>query len=126
MWGLRRVRVRRKQHTGPTKRYLEHKEAARALVHARLEVLNVQYGFTYNRVAIRDQRSRWGSCSQRQNLNFNYRLIFLPQHLVDYIIVHELCHLQEFNHGPGFWGLVATVVPDHVECRRELRTVPIR
>jgi len=118
--------VRRRRGVGATKRYLEHKEAARVLVHTRLEVLNLQYGFSYNRVAIRDQRSRWGSCSQRKNLNFNYRLVFLPQHLVDYIIVHELCHLQEFNHGQGFWKLVEAAVPDHEGCRRELRTVPIR
>ncbi len=110
----------------PTKRYREHKEAARALVHTRLMALNAHYGFTYNRVAIRDQRSRWGSCSQRRNLNFNYRLLFLPSHLVDYVIVHELCHLKEFNHGASFWALVAERCPEHQRARRELRTIRLR
>jgi predicted metal-dependent hydrolase len=110
----------------PKKRYLEHREAARTFVHARLEALNAHYGFSYNRVAIRDQRSRWGSCSQKKNLNFNYRLVFLPPHLADYVIVHELCHLAEFNHGPAFWDLVAQVVPQHRACRGELRTIRLR
>lgn len=122
MWRWRRKRVGR----APTKRYQAHKEVARALVHARLQVLNVHYGFAYNRVAIRDQKSRWGSCSQKQNLNFNYRLVFLPTHLIDYVIVHELCHLKEFNHGPAFWALVGQVVPAHQACRRELRTIRMR
>lgn len=127
MW--RWVRVRRRKvgrRAGPTKPYLAHKEAARELIHARLEALNVHYGFTYNKVAIRDQRSRWGSCSKMRNLNFNYRLVFLPPHLVDYVIVHELCHLEEFNHGPSFWALVARVVPEHQVCRRELRAIRMR
>jgi predicted metal-dependent hydrolase len=123
MWRWRRKKVRKR---APTKRYLEHKEAARELIHARLEALNLQYGFIYNRVAIRDQRSRWGSCSQKRTLNFNYRLVFLPPHLVDYVIIHELCHLEEFNHGASFWALVERSCPDHQAARRELKGIRLR
>jgi predicted metal-dependent hydrolase len=67
------------------------------------------------------QKSRWGSCSRKKNLNFNYKLIQLPLELADYIVVHELCHLQEFNHGQGFWNLVGETIPDYKARRDELR-----
>jgi len=102
--------------------YVKHKEVARTLVHERLEYFNRHYGFTYGRVAIRDQRSRWGSCSKKGNLNFNYRIALLPSHLVDYIVVHELCHLREFNHSPKFWALVTQTIPQHRIYRHELHT----
>jgi hypothetical protein len=104
-------------------KYLEHKEAARALVHARLAHFNQFYGFTYGSVAIRDQRSRWGSCSSAGNLNFNYRIALLPPHLSDYVIVHELCHRGEFNHSQRFWDLVARVMPDYLALRAELKAI---
>jgi predicted metal-dependent hydrolase len=66
---------------------------------------NEHYHFRYNRVSIKMQISRWGSCSRYGNLNFNYGLINLPQELADYVVVHELCHLKEMNHGPKFWAL---------------------
>jgi predicted metal-dependent hydrolase len=86
-------------------------------------VLNAFYNFAYNKVAIRDQKSRWGSCSTKKNLNFNYRIQFLPVHLIDYIVVHELCHLEEFNHGENFWKLVEKAIPRYRECQVELRKV---
>lgn len=94
------------------KHYLLHKESARKLVHEKLEHWNSFYNFTYNKVAIRSQRTRWGSCSSKGNLNFNYKIIFLSPELQDYLIVHELCHLQEMNHGPNFWSLVEKTIPD--------------
>ena len=119
MW----FRKRRKRASSVTKHYLEHKEAARALVLARLAHFNQHYNFTWNRVAIRNQRRCWGSCSSQKNLNFNYKLILLPPNLCDYIIVHELCHLQEMNHGPHFWALVAEQIPDYKERIRELKQI---
>ncbi len=101
--------------------YLKHKEAARTLVHDRLAYVNQVYGFSYKRVCIKNQRTRWGSCSKKGNLNFSYRLLFLPLHLADYVIVHELCHLKEMNHAPAFWELVSRACPTYVELRRELR-----
>jgi predicted metal-dependent hydrolase len=79
----------------------------------------------YKRVSIRDQRSRWGSCSAKKNLNFNYRLVHLPPALVDYVIAHELCHLKEFNHAPAFWALLERVMPDARACQAELKKVTI-
>ena len=92
----------------------------RALAAERLAHFNQAYGFSYGRVSIRDQRTRWGSCSKKGNLNFNYRICYLPPHLLDYVIVHELCHLGQFNHSAAFWALVAQTLPDHRERRAEL------
>ena len=122
------LRVRRRRRVARRSRatqahYLAHREKARALVHERLEYWNMHYGCSYGRVAIRDQRTRWGSCSSKQNLNFNYRIIFLPPHLADYIIVHELCHLLELNHGPQFWTCVARTMPTYATHIQELRTL---
>jgi predicted metal-dependent hydrolase len=86
-----------------------------------LEHYNQHYQLQYNRVAIRNTRSRWGSCSSKKNLNFNYRILFLEPELQDYLIVHELCHLQEMNHAPQFWTLVAEQIPDYKACVQRLR-----
>ncbi|MCX6795064.1 MAG: SprT family zinc-dependent metalloprotease [Candidatus Falkowbacteria bacterium] len=101
--------------------YLKHKEEARALVISRLEYFNRFYNFKYQRISIRDQKTRWGSCSRTGNLNFSYRLLELTPAAADYIIVHELCHLREMNHSVRFWGLVSKTVPDYERLRRELR-----
>jgi len=101
--------------------YEMHKEKARELATARLAALNLRYGFAYKRVSIRNQKTRWGSCSKKGNLNFSYKIALMPAHLADYIIAHELCHLGAFDHSPAFWDLVAQTVPDHKAARRELR-----
>lgn len=121
MW--RRKPARRKRPSTVTKHYQAHKEAARALILERLEFYNSYYLLPYNRVAIRNQRRCWGSCSSLGNLNFSYRILFLPTHLQDYIIVHELCHLREMNHGPRFWALVAEQLPEYRQLRSELRAL---
>jgi len=97
------------------------KAAALQLVTSRLSHFNSYYGFTYHRITIRNQTSRWGSCSRKGNLSFNYKIIYLEQNIQDYIIVHELCHLKEFNHSKKFWDLVGECVPNYKECRRRLR-----
>jgi len=101
--------------------YAAHKEEARRLVYKELTSLNAHYGFVWGRVAIRKNASSWGSCSSKKNLNFDYRILFLPSHLRMYLVVHELCHLREMNHSPRFWALVARVIPEYVKMRRELR-----
>lgn len=101
--------------------YLKHKEAARMLVRARLEHFNRHYGFAWGRIAIKNHKSRWGSCSRKGNLNFSYRIVYLPPEVADYVIVHELCHLGQFNHSPAFWALVAKACPDHRALRARLR-----
>lgn len=101
--------------------YLTHRQAALELVRKRLEYYNNIYSFDFNKIRIKSQRTSWGSCSRRKNLNFNFKLAFLPEHLVDYIVVHELCHLGEFNHSRKFWDLVAKTIPDYLNFRKELR-----
>ncbi|MCA9365610.1 M48 family metallopeptidase [Candidatus Kaiserbacteria bacterium] len=121
MW--RRYKRRKKRASSVTKHYTEHKELARELVLTRLNQWNQFYGLEWNRVAIRNQKTCWGSCTSLKNLNFSYRLLFLPPHLQDYIIVHELCHLSELNHSPAFWDLVAMTMPDYHMHKRELRAI---
>ncbi len=104
------------------KDYLKYKSRAYDLAGQRLEYFNQDYGFKFNRINIRNQKSRWGSCSRKGNLNFNYNIAFLPQNLADYIIVHELCHLGEFNHSKKFWHLVARAFPDFFNLRKELKS----
>lgn len=104
-------------------KYMRHKTAALGFVMERIAHFNRIYGFTFERVCIRDQRTRWGSCSRSGNLSFNYRLLLLPPHLADYVIVHELCHLREHNHSQRFWKLVALLVPTYKDLRRELRSL---
>ena len=70
-------------------------------------------GGEFNRVTVRSQRSRWGSCSSKHNLNFNWKLILAPPGCLDYVVIHELCHLTEFNHSPRFWGLVEAQMKDY-------------
>ncbi len=101
--------------------YEEYKEKARALVHEKLQYWNQFYGFNYGRVSIRNQRTRWGSCSARGNLSFSYKIALLPEALANYLIVHELCHLKAFDHSPTFWALVGEAIPDYVKLRQRLR-----
>lgn len=70
-------------------------------------------GVTYGRVTIRNQKSRWGSCSGKGNLNFNCLLMLMPRDVLDYVVVHELCHRKEMNHSPQFWAEVRKVLPDY-------------
>ncbi len=95
------------------------KRAAKLLI-ARLEFFNQEYNYIYKSISVRDQKTRWGSCSRQGALNFNYRLALLPENLLDYVAVHELCHLKEMNHSVRFWNLVAKTIPDHKERRKEL------
>lgn len=101
--------------------YIKYKERARLFLYEKLDRFNSFYNFRYERVSVKDQRSRWGSCSCKKNLNFSYKIIFLPEDLADYIVVHELCHLGELSHSPKFWKLVERTIPDHKERKRKLK-----
>lgn len=78
-------------------------------------------GGSYTSVTIRDQKTRWGSCSSRGTLSFNYRLIFAPPAVLDYVVVHELCHLTHMNHSKEFWNMVGSVMPDYQKHKKWLR-----
>ena len=106
---------------GSRKNFLAHKEGARALAEERLAYFSSMCNVSYNRISIRNQKTRWGSCSRKGNLNFNFRVLFLPLELRDYVIVHELCHLQELNHSEKFWELVVQTVPEYKKLRSLLR-----
>ncbi len=106
-------------------KYLQYKEVARVLVLERLAIYNQIYQYKYNRISIRDQKTRWGSCSSKGNINFNYKIALLPTHLADYIVVHELCHVGEMNHSSRFWDLVARTIPNYLECRAQLKSIKL-
>lgn len=114
-----KVRVVRKKTS--SKEYIQYKKHAALLVHERLKYFNQFYGFSYNRITIKNQRSRWGSCSSKGNLNFSYKIIFLTPEAQDYLIVHELCHLKELNHSVRFWNLVAQQIPNYQRISTALR-----
>ena len=95
---------------------------ARAVLVPRLRQLATAHGLEFSRVSIRRQRSRWGSCSRTGAIALNYRLIQMPAAVCDYVLLHELMHLKQQNHGQKFWALVEAVCPDYREAERWLRT----
>ncbi len=101
------------------RQYIKYKEQARLLAENRISYYNKFYKFKVNRIAIKNTQSRWGSCSKRGNLNFNYKIALLPAELADYVIVHELCHLGEFNHSKRFWKLVSLTVPNYKSLKNK-------
>jgi len=103
------------------KEYNLYKGEALALANNRVEHFNKIYGFNFNKIYIKNQKTRWGSCSRIGNLNFNYKIALLPEKLADYIIVHEICHLGEFNHSQRFWNLITRTTPNYKEIRKELK-----
>ncbi len=100
---------------------LAHKDDARRLILNIIEKYQKLYPFSYRKIFIKNLKSRWGSCSSAKNLNFNYRLMFLPDRLAEYVVVHELCHLREMNHGVRFWQLVIQAFPDYKALRKALK-----
>lgn len=97
------------------------KEKALTIVRARVDFFNKFYKFNFKNISIKNQKTRWGSCSSKGNLNFNCRIALLAAPLADYIVVHELCHLGQMNHSKKFWDLVAQTVPDHKQHHVTLR-----
>ena len=82
-------------------------------------------GVTYGRITIRNQKTRWGSCSSKGNLNFNCLLMLAPSEVLDYVVVHELCHRKEMNHSSDFWKEVEYIMPDYQERRARLKQVRV-
>ena len=88
-------------------------EQALKLIPQIVEYFARQVGVTYGRITIRNQKTRWGSCSSKGNLNFNCLLMLAPTEILDYVVVHELCHRKEMNHSKAFWTEVEKVLPDY-------------
>lgn len=91
------------------------------IVQERLSHFNQFYKFSYKDVRVKKVSTRWGSCSRRGNLNFSHKLALLRSEEIDYVVVHELCHLSEFNHGPKFWKLVEQTIPNYMQIRKGMR-----
>ena len=96
------------------------KLAKKSLV-ARVQIIADNLNFEIGRISIRGQKTRWGSCSKTGNLSFNYNLLKFRKEVVDYVIIHELCHLKQMNHSEKFWKLVAGFSPNYKKLRKELR-----
>jgi predicted metal-dependent hydrolase len=87
----------------------------------RVEIYATRAGVACPPVLIRNQEKRWGSCSSKGELRFNWRIIMAPMSLVDYVVAHEVCHLEVRDHSPTFWRLLGTILPDYEERRARLR-----
>lgn len=101
-------------------------KTARDLVEQRILYFNQYYKYHYNTIRIKNQSAQWGSCSSKRNLNFNFKLMFLPTELLDYVVVHELCHLKQLNHSKKFWDLVELTIPDYREREKKLGLYIVR
>lgn len=106
------------QRAALTRRYID---AAKEYFPKRVAYFHQFTGGTYSRITIRDQRTRWGSCSSKGTLSFNWRLMLAPPAILDYVVVHELCHLRHMDHSPAFWQAVGEVFPDYASARKWLR-----
>lgn len=102
-----------------------YKEAAREYIPKRADYYLAAYPDLFprchSRISVREQKTRWGSCSSKGTLSFNWKLMLAPPAILDYVIVHELCHLAHMNHSERFWSCVATILPDYKERRKWLK-----
>ncbi len=105
--------------------FIRNKPVARQIAKQRLEYFNQFYGYKYTQITIRNQSSRWGSCTSNGHLSFNYRIALIPPELADLVIVHELCHLKEMNHSHRFWALVRKSIPDYLTRRNQLNKIDL-
>ena len=98
-----------------------YRNLAREVLGARTGYYARKMGVTYGRISIREQKTRWGSCSSAGNLNFNWRLVLMPPEILDYVVVHELAHRKEMNHSSKFWTIVEQEMPDYQERKQRLK-----
>jgi hypothetical protein len=98
-----------------------YKKQARSVLTGRVEYFARNYSFTVGKIRISSARTRWGSCSARSTLSFTWRLVMAPPQVIDYVVVHELCHMRELNHSPSFWAQVEAILPDFKSHRKWLK-----
>jgi len=117
------TQARADEKSDPRLAYLEKKyrSAARQYIYERVEYYLPFTGGTYSSIRIGDQKTRWGSCSSNGTLSFSWRLMLAPPRVLDYVVIHELCHLTHMDHSNEFWALVASVDPDYKEHRQWLK-----
>lgn len=94
---------------------------ARRILGERTNIYSKVIGAKPNKIFIKNQKTLWGSCSSRRNINYNYRIIMAPIEIIDYIVVHELCHLVHMNHSKNYWNTVKSILPDYKERRKWLK-----
>ena len=99
----------------------ELKEQAREVLTKRTDYYKEILKVDYQRIRIGDQKTRWGSCSSRGTISYNWHLVLMPERIMDYVVVHERCHLVEMNHSPAFWKKVSEILPDYEERRKWLK-----
>lgn len=100
---------------------LWYRENAAKLFEQRISYYGLRLGTMPERIIVKEQKSRWGSCSSAREIRLNWKLIMAPAEIVDYVVVHELCHLKEMNHSPRFWRLVESLCPEYKKCRKWLK-----
>lgn len=122
-WQAANARKKASTLTDTQRKALEerYRKAAKEYFPARVAYYEKLLGVTHTSITIRDQKTRWGSCSARGGLNFNWRLMLAPPRILDYVVVHELCHRKEMNHSKAFWNAVEMILPDYKELRAWLR-----
>lgn len=120
---LREARNKRTVITEDMRR--EGVEKALKIFPERVEYYARKMGISYGRITIREQKTRWGSCSSKGNLNFNWKLTLMPMEILDYVVVHELAHRREMNHSREFWKIVEQVLPDYQDRRRRLKELTV-
>jgi predicted metal-dependent hydrolase len=123
VWVVKTIeRFRKRPKISPIEgSFPKDKQKALKLAEAKVEQWNKHYNAKITRVTVRDQKTRWGSASRKGSLSFNYRILYLPEHLADYLVVHEICHLRQMDHSPRFWRLVEETIPDYKAARKTLR-----
>ncbi len=124
---LRKMKERKDRENEAPRKELSSQEIkllttrAKRIIPQRVRYYANIMGVSYGRITIRMQKSRWGSCSSKGNLNFNCLLMRTPDEIIDYVVVHELCHLKEMNHSKRFWAEVEKIIPDYAARRKWLR-----
>lgn len=99
------------------------KKEIKPIIEKRVEHFSAQMGVNVSSIRISNAKTRWGSCSQKGNLNFSWKLAFARGELIDYVVIHELAHRKEMNHSDAFWGIVRQYVPYPEKCRKELQSL---
>jgi predicted metal-dependent hydrolase len=98
-----------------------YRAQARNVLTERVEFFAQKHGFKIGKIRISSARTRWGSCSSKDTLSFTWRLVMAPPDVIDYVVVHELCHLKEMNHSKAFWARVEAIIPDYKDRRKWLK-----